>query len=241
MGSTRLPGKVLKKIRGAPLLAYQIERVLRARHLDKIVVATTRKREDSQILRLCKSRGIDCFRGADADVLDRFVQCAGKYASFKVLARLTGDCPLIDPKVIDRVVDFYRRRSLDYVTNTLPPTFPDGMDVEVFSRKALMQAGREAKLNSEREHVTLYLRNRKKFSRGNLRAKRDFSHIRLTVDDPEDFEVIKFLIEHGKPADGYLDYIALLQKNPKVMQKNLHLTRNEGLSKSLREDYKIKP
>lgn len=236
MGSTRLPGKVLLEVDGVSLLECEIGRVREAHHIDALVVATTTKQEDDVIEALCTRLGVDCFRGPEDDVLERYRQCAAGYPDYPAIVRITGDCPLIDPRVIDEVIDFFYAEGLDYASNVLEETFPDGMDVEVFKREALFEAAEKAKLLSEREHVTPYIRGQSHFKKGNVVAPHDFSHIRLTVDEPADFEVVSFLIAHAPHDAGYLDHIALLAKHPELILKNLHIKRNEGWEKSLRND-----
>ena len=238
MGATRLPGKVLKKVKGITLLEYEINRVRQANKISKIVVATSDKRADDKIEKLCKKINIDCFRGSEDDVLDRYYQCSLKYPRYKNIIRITGDCPLIDPLIIDNVIAFFEKNKFDYASNVLKETFPDGMDVEIFTRNALTESAQKARLGSEREHMTQYMIKNKKFKKGNFTAEHDWSHFRLTVDEKKDFEVVKFLIENSKPTAGYLDYISLLKKNPEIMAKNMYITRNEGLLKSLKEDKK---
>lgn len=240
MSATRLPGKVLKKVQGVTLLEYEINRVRQAKKIDKIVVATSNRKIDNKIEKECKKIGIDCFRGSEDDVLDRYYQCFSQYPEYKNIIRITGDCPLIDPVVIDEVIAFFENNNFDYVSNTIKEIFPDGMDVEVFTKHVLKQVAQQAKLSSEREHVTQYIMKNKRFKKGNLSAEYDWSHFRLTVDDPKDFEVIKFLIKSSKLTAGYLDYISLLTKHPEIMFKNMHITRNEGLLKSLKEDKIVK-
>ncbi len=237
LGSTRLPGKVLLKVKGIPLLAYEIRRVQLADGIDKIVVATTTNKEDIKVVRLCNKLRVACFRGSEQDVLNRYAECARRYSQYRNIVRVTGDCPLIDPEVIYEVIKLYRLKRYDYAANILEETFPDGLDVEVFTRKALLEADRFAKLFSEREHVTLYIRKRQKYKKGNLKAPADFRHFRFTVDEKEDFEVAKFLITNSRITDGYLHHISLLTKNMKVAVKNLSITRNEGLLKSLANDF----
>lgn len=239
-GSTRLPGKVLLKAKGITLLEYEIKRVGLAKKIDRIVVATTVNKSDDKIAALCQKIKIDCFRGSENDVLGRFYECSLEYPEYENIIRLTGDCPLIDPQVIDEVIKLYKRGRFDYASNVGKITFPDGLDIEIFKRRILARAFKRARLTSEREHVTLYIRNKMKIKKGNLAAKRDFSRFRLTVDNPEDYEVVKFLIKNSRLSDGYLKYIELLKKNPKIMNKNLNLIRNEGLLKSLKNDRQIK-
>lgn len=240
MGSTRLPGKVLLKAKGVTLLEYEIKRAGLAKKIDRIVVATTVNKADDKIAALCQKIKIDCFRGSENDVLGRFYECSLEYPEYENIIRLTGDCPLIDPQVIDEVMKLYKRGRFDYASNVGKITFPDGLDVEIFKRPILARAFKRARLTSEREHVTLYIRNKMKIKKGNLAAKRDFSKFRLTVDNPEDYEVVKFLIKNSRLSDGYLKYIELLKKNQKIMNKNLNLIRNEGLIKSLKNDRQIK-
>ena len=243
MGATRLPGKVLKKVNGIALLEHEINRMKKAERINKIIVATSDKKDDDKINKLCRQIKIDCFRGSEDDVLDRYYQCALEYPEYGNIIRITGDCPLIDPIVIDNVIIFFEKNNFDYVSNnfdvpgdTAKETFPDGMDVEIFKRSALCESAKKAKLPSEREHVTLYINKNKKFKKGNLSAEQDWSHFRLTVDNPADFEVVKFLIKNSRQDASYLDYISLLTKNPEIMLKNMNIVRNEGLLKSLKED-----
>lgn len=236
MGSTRLPGKTLMKVGNDTLLGYELKRVRLAKRLDHIVVATTTNKEDDVIAVLCQELGVDCFRGLVDDVLDRYYQCSLKYLGYKTIVRITGDCPLIDPAVIDAVIEKFLREELDYASNILEETFPDGMDVEVFKKEALEKAARNAKQKSEREHVTLYIRNQPGFRKGNLEVGENYSRFRLTVDRPEDLEVIEFVVKSTEPNAGYQDYVNLLLKHPEILEKNSKVVRNEGLIKSLREN-----
>ena len=235
-GSTRLPNKVLLKAGKVSLLEYEIKRIRQSKFIDKIVVATTVSKKDDIIEKLCKKNKVDCFRGSEEDVLDRYYQGSLRYPKFSNIVRITGDCPLIDPAIIDGVIDLFLKNKFDYASNVEKETFPDGLDVEIFKREALDEAAQRAKLASEREHVTLYIRNAKKYKKGNLSSEYDFSHFRLTVDEKEDYEVIKFLIKNSNIYDGYMKYVSLLTKNPEIMMKNIKIKRNMGLAKSLRDD-----
>lgn len=235
-GSTRLPRKVLLKVKGKTLLEYVFDRVSLAKKIDKIVIATTDKKEDDEIERLCKKIGIDVFRGSENDVLKRYWECAKKYPKYENIVRITGDCPLIDPKIIDELVGLFEKGEFDYASNVLKETYPDGMDVEIFSRKSLEEASNKADKMSEREHVTLHIRNNPEFKKGSLEHEKNFSHIRLTVDREEDFEVVKFLIENTEIKASFMEYVELLEKSPEIMMKNSKVIRNEGLIKSLKED-----
>ncbi len=233
--STRLPNKVLLKVGKTTLLEYEIKRIKRAKKVHKIVVATTCNKEDDKIEKLCKRIKIPSFRGSENDVLDRYYQCSLLYPQYNNIVRLTGDCPLIDPKVIDDVILFFEKNNLDFATNApeYKETFPDGIDVEVFKKSALEKAAKEAKLPLEREHIDPYFLKNKKISKGYFNSEKDWSHFRLTVDEKEDFEIIKFLMKNSKIDDDFLHYISLLTKNPKIMLKNKKIKRNEGFRKFL--------
>jgi glutamate-1-semialdehyde 2,1-aminomutase len=223
-------------VKGKTLLEHEIERVKKLKFADKIVVATTIKQGDDEIEMICKKNNIDCFRGSEEDVLDRYYQCSLKYPEYKNIIRITGDCPLIDPVVVDSLIEFFINNDFDYASNIEEETFPDGMDVEIFKREVLAEAAEKAGLASQREHVTLYIRNNEKYKRGSLASEVNFSHFRLTVDGKEDYEVVKFLIENSNINDGYMEYISLLTKNPEIMMKNIKIKRNMGLKKSLEND-----
>src|SRR5690606_26644314 len=157
-GSRRLPGKVLADLCGAPLLQRVVERAGRVPGVDRVAVATTDAPADAAVEELCSRLGIPCFRGSESDVLDRYYQAAGQWTADRIL-RITADCPLLDPEVAGLVVSAAMDNDCDYAANINPPTFPDGLDAEVMTRKALDQAWRDARLPSEREHVTLHIRN----------------------------------------------------------------------------------
>jgi spore coat polysaccharide biosynthesis protein SpsF len=156
VSSSRLPGKVLKSILGRPMLARQIERVLQSRRIDQLVIATSTDPSDDDLENLCWQMNVSCFRGSLNDVLDRFYQAAKKWQPQHVV-RLTGDCPLIDPEIIDAAVDFYLAGGYDYAANAIQPTFPDGLDVEIFRFSILESAWKESILPSQREHVTPFI------------------------------------------------------------------------------------
>lgn len=238
MRAARLPGKVFKKVNGVTLLEYEINRVKKSKLIDKIVIATTTEEQDERIEKLCKQIKIDCFRGSEEDVLNRYFECAKKYPEYKNIIRITGDCPLVDPKIIDQVIDYYLDGSYDYVSSAGKgeETLPDGMDVEVFRKRVLKIANQEAKLKSEREHVTPFMHKDKRFKIDYFKLDKDYSKYRLTVDEPEDFEVIEFLIKNSPVEAGYLDYIEILNQNSKIMALNQGIIRNEGYVKSLNED-----
>ncbi len=238
-GSTRLPGKVLLPILGRPMIERQIERLRRSRRIERLLIATSTQAEDDALAALCGRIGVPCFRGSLDDVLDRFYQAAKAHGARHIL-RLTGDCPLADPLEIDRLIDFYLEGRFDYASNCLEPSFPDGLDAEIFSFETLERAWREARLASEREHVTLYIiTHGEKFRLGSLRAERDLSHLRWTVDEPEDYEFVRRVYEALYPRNPAFDtkeLLQLLEAEPALAGINSRFKRNEGLERSLRKD-----
>lgn len=239
VSSKRLPGKVLAPILGEPMLARQVERVLRSEALDKVVVATSTDRSDDPLTAVCESAGVGCFRGPLDDVLDRFHGVAMAYRADQVV-RLTGDCPFADPDVIDEVVRLHLAGGYDYTCNVCPPTFPDGLDVEVMTAGALETAWREADRTSLREHVTLLVREApERFRIGNLIHDPDLSALRWTVDELEDFAFVSAVFEELyplKPAFRMGDILALLERHPELSDINQGIARDEGLATSLMED-----
>lgn len=231
MSSTRLPGKVIKPILGKPMLARQLERLLRCSALDQLHVATSDDESDDPIEQLCLSIGVVCFRGQLNDVLDRFYHCA-RGAGADHVVRLTGDCPLTDPALIAELVDFYLARDVDYVSNCRPPSLPDGLDAEVFSFKALAQAWSEASDPHAREHVVPFIvRQPQRFASANWRYGEDLSSHRWTVDEPEDLAFVTKIYEHLYPtkADFEMgDVLALLRRHPELAGMNSRFERNQG-------------
>jgi len=240
MGSSRLPGKVLKKILNRPMLALQIERIKQAHLINKLIIATSNNPEDDAIESLCADLGVECFRGSLNHVLERFYQAAVPHQPGHVV-RLTGDCPLIDPEIIDQVIQFHLDHSYDYSSNTLEPSFPDGLDLEVMKFSALKAAFENAELPSELEHVTPYIHRRPDvFSLGNFKAQKDVSFHRWTVDEPEDFELVAWIFENLNLKYGMKfraqDVLGLLGQHPEKFNLNQKYVRNEGMKKSLLAD-----
>lgn len=240
-GSTRLPNKVLKKINGKTLLQIHVDRIKQSKLVDDIFIATTISKADNQIEELAKELKVNYFRGNENDVLDRFYQTI-KDVKPDLIVRLTSDCPLIDPVLIDEVVQQAIDRKLDYYANIMEELFPDGQDIEVFTFKALEKAWNEANLKSDREHVTPYIRNNSSYKGGTLFTSDNYSindnynHVRLTVDEQVDFEVIeKIIIKLGLEASWktYADYYL---SNKNIHSLNSNIIRNEGFLKSLDED-----
>lgn len=243
LSSTRLPEKVLKPLLGKPMLLRQIERLQHVKQIDKLLVATSVEALDDGIEELCVNHNITCFRGSLDDVLDRYYQAAKPYNP-KYIVRLTADCPLTDPAVIDDVVSFYFRGDYDYASNALTPTFPDGLDIEIFKFSCLEQAWKEARLSSEREHATPYIYNNPQlFNLVNYENSVDFSHLRWTVDEPEDFEFVTKVYEAlylNDPEFSMDDILKLLKEQPALLKINNMFARNEGYQKSLDEDFVTK-
>ena len=239
MASTRFPGKVLKTLLGEPMLMRQLERVQNSKRLEKILVASSTDAADDAIEDLCKKRGFRCFRGDHEDVLDRFYRAASSQEADHVV-RLTGDCPLSDPVLIDDIIRFYLEGGYDYAGNVTEPTFPDGLDVEVFNREALEKAWQDSNLPSQREHVTPYIyQNPRLFKIGSFKNRVDLSDLRWTVDEVPDFELITkiFAALYPKnPRFGMEDTLKFLARNPELKQVNTKYRRNEGYLKSLARD-----
>ncbi len=238
MTSSRLPGKVLKEVMGKPLLLYQIERLKRIVNIEDIIIATTTNKEDDPIVQMCKRESISCYRGEEYDVLDRYYH-AGKKFGVDHIMRITADCPLIDPMLCDHIIDVYLKSNIDLIH--LAPTFAEGLDCEMLSFKALENAWKNARLKSEREHVTLYLNNNPGlFKKTVIENSTDDSKYRFTVDELEDFEVVKAIIEalYKEDAEQFsTDEIKLyLDGHPEIFMKNAHIIRNEGLLESLKEE-----
>jgi spore coat polysaccharide biosynthesis protein SpsF len=240
MTSTRLPGKVLADVEGRPMLARVVERVARAASLNGLVVATSAGAADDAVEAWCRYAHIDVYRGSEHDVLDRYYRAASQ-AGADVVVRITADCPASDPAVIDRVVGEFLAGDFDYASNTIERTFPHGLDVEVFSFGALTRAFEEASLASEREHVTPYIwKHPESFRLGSVVNESQLTRFRVTVDEPEDLEVIRHLYRHfGEVNFSLGDLVEFLRDHPEVTRLNARFRPNEGYEKSVREDRHI--
>ena len=235
MGSSRFPGKVLTEIDGKPILEILISRIKPSKFVEQIVVATTVEKTDDILCDWLTNKGIEYFRGSERDVLDRFWQCAKLYSA-DVIVRITADDPLKDSEIIDEALGLLKKLDyVDYVSNTIKPTYPEGLDVEVFRFSALEKANAEATLDSEREHVTPYIwKNMVKFKLLNFEMIPNLSDWRWTVDKPEDLEFVRSLLSlaGNDISIGYRDLIEIVNKNPLLKDINSSTVRNEGYIKS---------
>ena len=238
MGSTRLPGKVLAPIAGHPMLWHVVRRARLSQRVDTVLVATSTASADDPVAAFCAGSAIPHVRGSEDDVLDRYHQAA-QQAGADVIVRITADCPLLDSATVDLVVGYFLEGDYDYVSNTDPPTYPDGLDIEVFSASALEHAWREARLRSEREHVTPYIRNHPQlFRHANVANDQDLSSLRWTVDEEADLAFVRAVYEQaGSDSFTMGDVLTLLQQHSHLFERGRLPERNEGLIKSLREDY----
>jgi glutamate-1-semialdehyde aminotransferase/spore coat polysaccharide biosynthesis protein SpsF (cytidylyltransferase family) len=234
MSSTRLPGKVLLEIDGQPMLWHVVDRVRGAQRVDRVMVATADTPDADPIAAFCAREGIECFRGSENDVLDRFYQAARTHGAATVV-RITADCPLMDPAVIDRVVERFQEGGCDYASNIERYTVPDGLDVEVFSFAALEQAWREAAKPSEREHVTPYLRVSGRFKTANVEHEAVLCRHRWTVDEPSDLEFVREVYREmaGTRRFGMADVLAIMERRPELCRLNEETILNEGYYRTL--------
>lgn len=239
LGSTRLPKKVLLDLEGRTVLERVVERVRASQDISMAVVATTILEDDREIVQLGDKAGFEVYCGSSDDVLDRYYQAARFFKADHVV-RVTADCPMMDPRVISAVVERHLREGADYTSNICPPTYPDGEDVEVLTFAALERAWSEAKLKSDREHVTTYIRNNMGlFHTANVKHGCDLSAKRWTLDNVEDYEFLRLVYRSLFSANslfGMEEVLAFLAEHPEAETINRHIQRNEGYQKSLGKD-----
>jgi len=244
MGSSRLPGKVLADIEGEPMLARIVSRVAQARMVQRIIVATSEATDDDRVAAVCEHKNIPVFRGSEQNVLDRFYHAAKSHQA-DVVVRITGDCPLIDPEVIDRIIAAYLRGECDYASNTLVYSYPDGLDAEVFSFAALETAWRDARRAADREHVTPFLRTSRRFRLRNVESElgRSTRHLRWTVDEPCDLEFVRAVYAYfgTEKIFSWRDVLNLLDAQPALGQLNAGQVRNEGYYHTLAQEPALPP
>jgi glutamate-1-semialdehyde 2,1-aminomutase len=229
MGSSRFPNKIMAPISGKPMIEHLLERLARSKQLDEIVVATSIAPANDRLADCVTMLGHRIYRGSEQDVLERYL-LAAREAAADVIVRITGDCPLMDPAVVDQVIEAFLEANVDYASNVDPPSFPDGLDVEVFSRMALERGASEAVAPAEREHVTPYLRESGNFKTYNIANPDDCSSLRWTVDEPVDIAIIRTVFDHFSPRTDFtwIEVLELNQNQPNLFVNNHHLTRNEG-------------
>lgn len=240
MGSTRLPGKVLLPLSDTTVLGHTVRQVRKAKKIGRVIIATSTNASDDAIELYCRQNNIEVTRGSLQDVLDRYYQAARRCGA-EHIARITADCPLIDPAVIDRVAAEYEKGRCDYIsTGRITTTFPDGMDTEIFSFKVLETAWKEAKLPSEREHVTPFIWNhQERFRVIEVKNGADLSAVRLTLDEEKDYTVLKRIVA-DVPELSMDTILAYLKAHPEVAAQNASIAHEAGYFKSLQEDEKTK-
>lgn len=239
LGSSRLPGKVLMPLGGIPVIDRVLQQLSFSHRASKIIVATTLSSKDDPLVEHLNSRGVPCFRGSEHDVLDRYYQCARSCGAY-VIARITADCPLIDPYVLDQVIESFKRERVMYASNVEPATFPDGLDVEVLSFEALEWSWMEARLPSEREHVTQFVRKHPEwFPRITLESMTPLDHHRWTLDELSDHRFLSDLVRELPVTNGPVTMemvLSTIERLPGIANANAHIPRNEGLVKSISND-----
>ena len=234
LGSTRFPEKVVKNISGRTMIEFLIERLKRCKDIDEIILATTTNFEDDILQMIGDKQKIKVFRGEVKDVLSRYFQ-ASLITSADYILRITGDCPLVDPDIITCTIKEFEDNNYDYISNSYPPSFPDGLDVEIFSKKLLKETHLKCSNLLFREHVTPWMRESVFIKKGTFKSKKDYSSMRWTVDETEDLEVIRFVVDqfNGKSDFSWNDVLKLEKEFPEVFKINKKFIRNEGFNMSL--------
>ena len=229
MGSKRFPNKVMKLIDGKPLIELLLKRLQKSKTIDQIILATSVAPDNQPLVDHALKLGVGSYRGSENDVLSRFHEAAKKYEA-TIVVRITGDCPLVDSELVDECISKFQLLEVDYLSNTEPATFPDGLDIEVFKFSALEQANAEVSTSFDREHVTPYLRRSVNFKKFYLNNEIDLSGLRWTVDEAEDFEVIKNVFKHFTPEIyfGWKQVLQLAKDEPEIFKANSEIERNEG-------------
>jgi glutamate-1-semialdehyde 2,1-aminomutase len=229
MGSVRFPGKVMKEVNGQPLIGFLLKRLSMSKKLDEIILATSEESSEGPLVDYVSELGFRVFQGSEKDVLKRYYD-ASKFAEADTVIRITGDCPLVDPDLVDHVINTYQKANVDFASIGKPATFPDGLDTAVFSFKALERSFLEATNQKHREHVTAYIHENESFSRINIENDENLTSERWTVDEPEDFEVISNILQHFSPRIdfGWREVLHLSRTSPELFESNKGIVRNEG-------------
>ncbi len=229
MGSTRLPGKVMMPINGKTIIELIIARLSRSACIDQIIVATSFDKINEPLVKHVQELGYCCEQGSEENVLERYYDSALKHSA-DIIVRITGDCPFVDAELVDTVISKFKASNVDYITNGSPPSYPDGLDIEVFSISALEKCFKEALSLYDQEHVTPYIRESKEFKTETFSNSSDLSDLRWTLDESDDFEVIENVYNYFNP-DIYFSWKKILDLqylNPSLFSKNVNIIRNEG-------------
>ena len=229
MTSVRLPGKVMLKINGEPLIQTLLYRLSNSKYIDKFIVATPTNSKNDELKSIVEKLGFEIFQGSEKDVLDRYYHAARLFNPDSIV-RITGDCPLIDHEIVDKVIKRYLDSNADYVSNVNPPTFPDGLDAEIFSYDVLKTTWKKATKSFDREHVTPFIVRNPIFKKSNILNPKDYSKERWTLDEPSDFIVIKNILHHFKDNRYFTwnDILKLKEIHPEYFEANKKIIRNEG-------------
>ena len=229
MGSTRLPGKVLKLVNKKPMIELLLKRLSKSKELNEIIVATSEHPQNDKLQSFVESLGHKCTRGKENDVLDRYYEAA-KETNANIIVRITADCPLVDPVLVDKCIKSFKKLKVDFFSNTNPASYPDGLDIEVMSFESLECSNKEAVTKYDREHVTPYIIKSKKFTKSSLQCFENLSNLRWTVDEEEDLAVVRNIFEYFDP-DIYFDWqkvLNLQKKKPELFIENKEIAKNEG-------------
>lgn len=240
-GSTRLENKVMHEIEGKTVLEHVIERLQQCKNVEEVMVATTLQKRDLAVVKVCAQMGVRVYCGSEEDVLDRYYQAA-KLVKANNIVRITADCPMHDWSIVDEIVNIHLEKDVDYTSNTINPTYPDGIDTEVFKFSALKRAWKEAKISSDREHVTQYLIHAEDMSKYSVENEVNYSDERWTLDTAEDEEFIREVyakLYEKNPYFGMKEVVQLLEKHPEFREINKGYKRNEGLEKSLKNNKEV--
>jgi glutamate-1-semialdehyde 2,1-aminomutase len=229
MGSTRLPNKVMKEIAGIPMIELLLRRLNKSKQIQQIVLATSTDTKNNILVKHASSLGFTCVQGSENNVLQRYLDAANQ-SQADIIVRITGDCPLVDASLVDLAINIFKKSGADYVSNVDPATYPDGLDIEVFSIAALLRAGLEAVDDFDKEHVTPYLRRPGLFKTFTMRNSQDLSELRWTVDEPADLRLITAVFNYFNPNIffSWKDVLNLQQQSPEIFMINQNIIRNEG-------------
>ena len=231
--SIRLPNKIMRKIAGMPAIELLHKRLKLSKEIDNIVIATSKNQANKKLINLCKKKKINYYLGTENNVLKRYFYASKEFKA-DIIVRITGDSILIDPRLVDKIIRIFKINKVDYVSNCEPPTFPDGLDIEVFSKKCLEKTYRQVKKDFDKEHVTTYIRSSKKFKTINYKSKIDYSNIRWSLDQEEDLEEINLILKHFNPKKyfSWKNILKVTESNKDIFYKNSIIKRNEGAEMS---------